>query len=128
MTGKNKEVTVNILTSTMPCCMLCAPSTSTGMPWRWASATISFTGLTVPSTLEACVTATIRVRCEIRFAVCFKVKNPFICEWDDLQDGFFPFTQHLPGNNVGMVFHAADNDLITLLDKFLTEGKGNCIY
>jgi hypothetical protein len=42
----------------------CAPSTSTGTPRAWASATISRTGLMVPSTFETCVTATRRVRSE----------------------------------------------------------------
>ena len=39
----------------------CAPSTSVRAPARWAISTISFTGTTVPSALETCVTETILV-------------------------------------------------------------------
>ncbi|MNT37701.1 hypothetical protein D3C72_1738490 [compost metagenome] len=49
-------------TSTRMCETDCAPSTSALAPARCASSTISRTGTTVPSALETCVTATMRVR------------------------------------------------------------------
>ena len=53
-----------------------APSTSTGTFCRWASRTISLTGLTVPRTLETCVTATSRVFGSQKLLVLFK--NDFL--------------------------------------------------
>ena len=42
----------------------------------------------------------------------FHFKFTRIVEGKDFQYGIFSFTHHLPGNNVGMMFHRRQNDLI----------------
>ena len=63
-------------TSTRRWGTLCAPSTSTFVPWAWAMAVISFTGFTVPSTLLTWAMQTSRVRGENRFLYASRSISP----------------------------------------------------
>ena len=60
---RNATEAYNLVASSMGwCTALCAPSSSTGTPCAWAMRTISRAGVTVPSTFDMWVIATILVR------------------------------------------------------------------
>src|SRR4030042_2542824 len=45
-----------------------------------------------------------------------------------VQHGILPSAKHLPVNDVGVMFHFCDEDLIPLANKSFTEGKSNTVY
>ncbi len=54
----------------------------------------------------------------------FKIQFSFFIKWDDLQICSLALTHHLPGDNVGVVFHFRDQNLIPRSDILFTKGEG----
>ncbi len=95
------------------CGTACAPSTSTGMPRRCAARTMACTGFTVPSALDTCTTATIRVRSFSRCSYASTSSSPASVDRDDAQQRAALVAQHLPRHDVRVVLQRRDDDLVT---------------
>ena len=81
-------------------------------PCACASSMICCTGLTVPSALETCVTATSFVRGPSRRCELVQHQLAAIVDRHDLQHGARLLAQHLPRDDVGVVLHRGDQDLV----------------
>src|SRR5437660_236798 len=96
--------------STLRCGTACAPSRKTGT-WRSrANRTISFTGTIGPR--APCAGDKLGLLAE-KTPILIKNYLAVMVDWNHTKPGTDLFTKHLPWNNIGVMFHRGDNNLIS---------------
>ncbi len=85
-------------------------------PWRCAIATISATGVMVPSAFETCVNETSVVRGLSSFSYSSRMTWPRVVDRRDAQPAPFSARELLPRHDVGVVLELRDDDLVARAD------------
>ena len=75
-------------------------------------ATISATGLIVPSTFDMWVSATMRVRGPSRASQRRQIEPAVVGDRGEPQDHALALAQEVPGHDVGVVLHLGEHDLV----------------
>ena len=86
---------------------------------------ISLIGVTVPSTFDMCVMATILVRGGQRPLELLEREGAVVVDVDPLQHRALALAQEMPGHDVGVVLHDREHDLVALADMGEAERGGD---
>ncbi len=103
-------------TSTGSCGTACEASTTTSAPTEWAFAMIASSGLIVPSMLETQVTETTAVCSVISWSMFVEVESTLVGDAEPAQRRTRTLRELLPRDDVGVVLHLRDHDLVVLAD------------
>ena len=89
--------------------------------------TMSLIGVTVPSTFDMCVMATILVRGDQQLLEIVEQEVALVVDRRPFDHGALRSRQEMPGNDVGMVLHNGEDDLVARADRRCGRAGGDKI-